>query len=459
MPPEPATATPATAGIEALTGLVKDIQTKIDDDSKVIHLGLEDLKNGQKKLENWVAEVEKTAAKARSTNLANGEVDAIKSSIPERHKRALELHVRMGLPVERAIRMTALESWMKNSILLNNPQVANRVGSKLADEMDKIERSFGFEPVGKALQEDQATEGGNLLPTPVEAEVLRIELDAAVVSAMCRQVPMITKTHSFPSLSTNLSVAIVAEEGTITPGDPAFGTKALTAKKIATRCIASMELVQDSAIGILTFLTTLMAEQKGLFLDKQILEGDGTGSNFTGVVAAASVNEVFAAGAAAGNGAAPNYAQLIAQKWKGRKRSTRRGCAFVAAPEVLSKYEQLLDSQNRPLFVAPIAGSETLLNQGGGVAAADGTLQGFRAYSHDQILINRTVGTSTDCSNMYFGPWSVAVIVGRLLGMQFGVSEHTQWATGQLDLRMISRDAVLVAIPEAMTKQTGLRTT
>lgn len=459
MPPDPNTATPPTAGFEALTGLVKDIQTKIEDGDKRISASLDDLTNGQKKLEGWVAEVEKTVAKARTTHQATGELDAIKSAIPDRHRKALELNVRFGLPVERAIRVTAMETWMKNSILMSNPQVANRIGSKLLDEMDKIERSFGFEPISKALQEDQATEGGNIIPTPVEAEVLRVELDAAVVSAMCRQVPMITKTHSFPSLSTNLSVAIVAEEGTITPADPAFGTKALTAKKIATRCIASIELVQDSAVGLLSFLTTLMSEQKGLFLDKQILEGDGTGSNFTGVSAAASVNEVFAAGAAAGNGAAPNYAQLIAQKWKGRKRSTRRGCAFVAAPEVLMKYEQLLDSQNRPLFVVPIAGSETLLNQGGGVSAPDGFLQGFKAFSHDQILINRTVGTSTDCSNMYFGPWGIAVIVGRLLGMQFGVSEHTQWATGQLDLRMLSREAVLVAIPEAMTKQTGLRTT
>jgi HK97 family phage major capsid protein len=460
--PEP-TEQPAVAAtsIAELAGLVKDVSVKIEEGDQRVTASLKDIKDKQKSTEEWCKEIERTIEKAKSTHQATGGTDAIRASIPQRHERALELQARFATRLVRrggeseydcVVRTTALESWLKNQLLLYNPQVANRIGAKLMEENDKIARSFGF-GVTKDLQEDGGlTEGGATVPVPVEAEVLRIEQDASTVLPLCRQVPMITKTHLFPSLTSGVTVAIIAEEATITESDPVFAQLALTAKKIAVRCQASMELIQDSGIGMISFVTTLMAEARGLFLDKQILEGDGTGVNFTGLVAAAGVNEVTNGT----NGLAPTFAKVIEQKWKGRKRSSRRGTSWVAAPEIGQKIEALVDSQGQPIFKLPIAGNATSL--GGGGSVPDGMLQGFPFYSHDQIAINRTVGSSTDCSNMYYGPFDRGVIVGRLLGMQFGVSEHVAWATGQLDVRMISRDAVLIGVPAYMTKQTGLRT-
>lgn len=446
-----------------LAGLIGGLETKIVDQDKKLHVRLDDVDNKAKALDEYIKGVEKKVTDAQKTALPNGEINGVRNAIPDRMRKAIDLQIRFArVPEEKAIQLTAMEAWLKNSILVSSPQVAGRVGGQLVEEMDKLERAMGFDPKERATMTEgtPALSGTTIVPVPLEAEVMRQIQDAGIGRQLCRIMPMTAVSHGIPSLNANTAVAIVAEAGAIGQNEPTFNLLALTAKMIATRALCTLQLVQDNAIGLLSFISLLMNEQYALFEDKQLFEGDGTGTNFTGLVAAAGVTEVFAAGTAAGNGAAPSYAQLVAQKWAGRKRSTRRGAAFVAPPDILRKYEQLLDSQNRPIFTAPIAGSLTNLAQGGDPAAPDGFLQGYPAYSHDQLLTNRAVGTSGNvCANMYFGPFQTSCIIGDLLGLTFGVSEHTNWSNGLLDLRMLKRTGILVAVPANMTKQTGLITT
>ena len=386
-----------------------------------------------------------------------GMTDVLLSVIPQRHKAAFARLSRMPLKREDSIRICALESWLKNAIWLHNPNVAARGGAQLLEEMDKIEQAFGFDPVHKAaLEEGTDAEGGFLVPVPLEAEVLRIAEDEGIMRRLCRVFPMTVKTHNFPNLATNLVVSIIAEEGTISTNEPTFGQRALTASKFAVRAITSMELVQDAAVGILAFLITLMTEKYALKEDQQILEGTGAGGEFTGVGSAANVNEIVNTP----NGSLFTPAKALDEKWAARKRASRRGSAWVAAPEIIKQIEGFRaaaiaagDKEGAWLY-QPNDGRGNIAGMGDLPA---GVFHGFPIFEHSEIQIDRTVGSGTNCSNMYFGPWRGAVVIGDLLGLQFGVSEHTQWATGQLDLRMIKRTAGLVAVPDAMTKQTGLK--
>lgn len=404
----------------------------------------------QRSTEEWMKSVEERLTQERFGKLAAG--DNLRGVIPERYRRNIEAFARTGH--KDPVKAAAMNAWLKNCLRLGVTDFV-RMQSQLLEEMDKIERAMGLDPETKAaLQEDTATEGGNLVPSPLEAEVLRLTEDAGIIRNLARHITMTSKTLTIPDLTTGVSVAIVAEEGTIGQTEPTFGQKVLTAKMIAARGLASMQVLDDSAIGLLQFWLELCAEAYALFEDDQALEGDGTGVNFTGLVAAAGVNEVTNGT----NGAAPSYDQLVAQKWKGKKRVTRRGAAWVGAPEIAQKVEGLKDSQNRPLFISDIAGQPTRFINGND-NGPDGVLMGFPFYASDQIAANRTVGTSTDCSNLYFGPFGFGLIIGDRLGITFGTSEHVAWNTGQIGLRVLKRTAILVGVPAAFTKQTGLKTT
>lgn len=440
-----------------LVGLVGEVKVIVEEGQKAILADIAKLQESDASLERFIKEVEAQANKARYGGAGLGvyQTDALRAVIPQRHVKALERLCRTPGKLEDKVRQVAMESWLKNSILLSNPQVSARVAPSLLEEMDKIERALGFEPTTKAsLQEDTASEGGYLVPVPLEAEVLRMMEDGGIMRGLCRILPMVAKTHNIPNLATNVTVAEIAEEATITASEPTFGLRALTAVKFAVRAIASMELVQDSAIGILAYLIQLMSEKYALLEDQRILEGTGSGGQFTGVVAAASVNEVTNLA----NGALVTSAKIMEQKWKARKRASRRGAAWIAAPEILQQIEGFrADSATTGPFLYQPSYAVNSLVTGLGVEGAEGVLHGFPIFAHSEINVARTVGSGTNCSNIYFGPWRSAVIIGDLLGLTFGVSEHTQWATGQLDLRMIKRTAGLVAVPEAMTKQTGVK--
>lgn len=483
--PSPAKNDPTLLDIKNLIG---EVRIEMDKKEEKFTASIEDMKKVTQAAERVAGEANKKAsavdayckeveAKIDKATAATGSEPshaALRAAIPERHQQCLARMARTTMKPEKIARMVAMESWLKNAILLHNPAQTRRHASML-EEMDRIEKALGFEPVQKAaLQEDTNTEGGYLVPAPVEAEVLRLAEDAGLMRNLCRIFPMTTKSHLFPNLATNLTVNLTAEEGTISTQEPTFGQRVLTAKKFTCRSIISMELVQDAAIGVISLLMELLMEKYALKEDQQVLEGTGAGSEFTGVNAVTSsssgpvvgsVNEVFAAGGSAGNGSVFTPAQVMVQKWRARKQASRRGSAWIFAPEILQQIEQFrVDAASagdkaggflyQPYLGGPNAGA---INGVGAGPSPDGMLHGFPAYGHSEIAVNRTVGSATNCSVGYFGPWKAAVIIGDLLGLTFGVSEHTQWATGQLDLRMIKRTAGLVAVPEALTKQTGLK--
>lgn len=455
MPPEPII---AKHDLTELAGLVRDVKVTVEEENKKVLVRVDELEKTHKTTGNLVLEIEKRVAKAEKLGAIGGglaECAPLKAAIPKRHLAALNLLGRMPMKVEAAVRLCAMESWLKNSILICDPS-RSRVHGQLFEEMDGIEKAFGFEPTRKAaLEGGTDTEGGFLVPVPLEAELLRQIEDESVMRALCRVFPMSAPTHNFPDLATNIIVSVVDEEANIGASEPTFGQKLLKAFKYAVRAITSMELVEDSAIGIFAMLNLLMNEKYALKEDQQVLEGTGSGEP-TGVVAAAGVNEVTNGT----DGAIFSPAKALEQKWKGRTRGTRRGSVWICAPEIVQQIEGFRvdaiaggDKEGSWLYQP----SDGRGNIGGLGTLPSGMFHGFPIIEHSEIKVDRTVGSGTNCSNMYFGPFRRAVIIGDRLGINFGVSEHTQWATGQLDLRMIKRTAVLVAVPADLTKQTGLK--
>lgn len=412
---------------------------------------LEEFLVKQKSTDEWIKTVDDRLSAERFAGLFNAG-DALSTAIPDRYRRTIEIFSRAS--VKDPVKAAAMTAWLKNTLRIGVRDFARHVPAML-EENEKLERAFGDDlKVRAALQEDTASEGGNLVPSPLEAEVLRLQADAGIIRGLARRIVMTSKTLTIPNLATGVSVAIVDEEGSIPESEPTFGQVVLTAKMNAARGLASMQVLDDSAIGLLQLWMELATEQLALFEDQQALEGTGTGNYYTGLVAASGVNEVTNGA----NGAAPSYDQLVVQKWKGRKRATRRGSAWVGAPEIAAKIELIKDTSGRPIFIGEIAGQPTRF-LAGNENGPDGILMGFPFYASDQLAINRTVGTSTDCSNLYFGPFGVGLLLGDRIGIGFGTSEHVAWNNAQIGIRLLKRTAILVGLPACFTRQLGLKTT
>jgi HK97 family phage major capsid protein len=425
-------------------------------DSAEAKAAVAEVKVTVQKMEKWLSEVEQKADKARYSNPEGryGVSDHLLAVIPERYKGCVEAYARRG--DKNPVKMAAIESWLKDAIKVQVPKHAQKMGEDIGaivERMNKVAQALGDDVHLKAaFAEGAGATGGFTVPTPLEAEVLRVMEDSAVCRPLCRKMTMTALTHQIPDDAGGVSVAVVAEAGTIAQSEPTFGQKNLTAKMIAARGLASLQVLQDSAIGLVQYWLERASEAYGLYEDAQILEGDGTGNNFSGLVAAAGVNAVVVG---AGPTAAPSYAKLVEQAYAGSKRSTRRAnAAWVMHPKILRKIVALEASGSPVLNRQDIARvlSENIVGPGFG----EGTIVGYPVFTSDQILTNRTVGSSTDGSNIYFGPFQQGVIIGDLLGLTFDVSEHVAFNSAQLALRLLKRTAILVGTPGYMTKATGV---
>lgn len=297
--------------------------------------------------------------------------------------------------------------------------------------------------------------GGHLVPDPVEAEMNRLILDNSVLRpAGVRVVPMMTKTLDLPKEGANgLSVSIEGENTQIADSIPASNAVAkvtLTAKRFNGRAIASIESVQDSAVSILGWVQENLTE---LIARKEDTEGlEGT-TNFTGLAADSDVNEIAAAGA---DGDAITYAKLVSVVFKARQKDSRAGARWFMAPEGMAKVVGL-----RADAVSAADGAGQPIFQFGNVPGEIRMfILGFPVELHSGILTNRTKGSGTGLTNIYFGP-PRRIVFGDRTGMSWDVSDSagTAFENYQLVMRLVKRTAIAVAVGKAFTRAIDLITT
>jgi HK97 family phage major capsid protein len=300
--------------------------------------------------------------------------------------------------------------------------------------------------------------GGALIPAPLEAELLRQAQDSGVGRGLARKMPMTSVQHLIPSLSANVQIFVVAETGAATESNPTFGQSILKAIKFMGLGAISREELSDAAIGVSDLLRTLYGEQLGLKEDAFIFEGDGIGVNPVGVIADPDVKEIQASIAGSPtNGGPVAYADLVDVVWKGRKRVTRSGAAWVGPPNMVRDLLKLEDTAGNLIFRQDIAGLATIFGAGQDGNLPDGVLMNKPFHATDEISVARTVGSATNCGNAYFGPWANSYILGDLLGIQWGTSEHVHWTTDLISVRLVKRTAFLVAVGANFTKYTGVK--
>jgi HK97 family phage major capsid protein len=258
---------------------------------------------------------------------------------------------------------------------------------------------------------------------------------------------MTTKTLDLPvEGSSSLTVTWGAENTNITdsvPGSNAINKVTLTANRLNGFAASSMEEIQDSPVSILSWIQTKLTEMSGRELDRVVLEGlVGVAPLFAGLGTASGVN-AFTTGA---NGDALTYLMLVQQVFKARERASRENARWFVSPEAMAQIVGLSDSTGQPVV------------QFGNVPnRISASILGYPVEVHSVIKADRTYGTGTTLSHIYFGPPS-QIVIGDRMGMAWDVSDQVGFQAAQIAMRLITRIGIGIAVPGAFSRHENVKT-
>jgi HK97 family phage major capsid protein len=443
-----------------LDGLQADINAFVDSNRKTdnklsgvkteietIKLGFEELRNSLEETDKWCSEIEAKASRRAASGIDGR--NALLESIQPADRKHVALAEAFGY--KNPIQHTAKALWLQKTLLQNCQDIDARKRHDMLTEARLLERGFGEDLVSHAAQgETTAGTGVETILTPVEAEVLRLIKDNSYIRNVARVMPMVSKTHQVPSLDTDVIAYFAAEAATITDSMSAtnWSQKALTAKKLSGLATLSNELLQDNIVGLPEFLFGAIAEQIGRLEDTEALEG--TGTNWTGVNSAVGVNTI----AATTNGDAIAYkAKIIKAIFLAAQVDSRQNAAWFMSEKAAVECFGLTDTGGMPIFQAPNALTITQMPQG-----AQGTLMGYPVYVHSGIKSDRTKGTGTSLTNIYFGNWK-KLLIGDLLGLTFFTDPYSLSSTDSVKVRVTKRTGCVVGVPSAFTIIKDITTT
>lgn len=229
----------------------------------------------------------------------------------------------------------------------------------------------------KAMTGGTAADGGYLVPDEFRSEVIRLVEDFGIVRKMARVIPMKRDTLNLPKVSASVTVSWPGEATAGTASQPTLAQVQLLAKTLVGLTPMSNELLEDADVDVVALLVELFAEAIAGEEDGQGLVG--TGSPFTGVIAAAGTTVVtMAAGKDTfAEADLDDYRDLISQV----KSTVLSGSAFFMHRSVWGLVQKLKEnSQHVGAFQNPIV--STNAPQGVGVA---GYLWGYPVYLSDKM--------------------------------------------------------------------------
>src|SRR6266702_2856262 len=301
---------------------------------------------------------------------------------------------------------------------------------------------YGADAETRAMSEGTLTAGGHLVPTPLAAAVIDLARNQMrVIQAGAVTVPMTTRTLKVPRLTGEGTPGWHAENAAITAADMTFDAVTFTAQTLTRLILLSVELFDDSDPGAEMVIANSFARQIALEVDRAALRGSGTAPEPRGIL-----NQTGSTTTAHGaNGSVigvPPAAGTMGWEFLVDSAAAVRNANFepgaqVMAPRLPQSLAKLRDTTNQnirpPSYLDQIPRLQTR-----------------------QVPVNLTVGTSTDCSEVYTGQWDQCWI-GVRTDLRILPLRERFIDSGQYGFLAWLRADVQLAQPAAFVVDTGVR--
>jgi HK97 family phage major capsid protein len=249
------------------------------------------------------------------------------------------------------------------------------------------------EAVRASLSEGTDTAGGFLVPSFVMPQILEALVPAsAVLSAGAAIVPldMGAKSYTEAAIENIPTAAWRLENGNVPESEPTFRAVVAAPKSLAFYFKVSRELLADGA-NLERALTIAIAQSFAKEIDRVALRGSGSNPEPRGILNTVNVGSV----ANGANGAAlAGYSSFFSALQTILQADAPMPNAAILSPRSLMKLGGLLDTTNQPLQVPKM-------------------LQELTMLSTSLVPNTLTVGTSTDCSEIYIGDFTKVKLAMR----------------------------------------------
>ncbi|MQA14989.1 MAG: phage major capsid protein [Pseudonocardiaceae bacterium] len=245
-----------------------------------------------------------------------------------------------------------------------------------------------------------------------------------------------------PLVSSSVTVAGLAENAQITPGDPGLGDIVLDPAKFGAMTLVAREAVEDSSPQLREVVSNSLVRDVAVELDAQLVTGDGTTGNLTGL---RNVTGVTAGVGTGTNGGALTFGFLADTlgAYDGANADPDRA-AWIMHSRTWASVRKLVDDQSRPIVsIDPTQGVRP-------------TLWGAPVHISNSLSITETVGTSTDCTAILLADMS-QVVVASSRQIELSMSEDFAFDSDQVAVRVTCRYDIGVPQPTAVVVTEGVR--
>ena len=324
-----------------------------------------------------------------------------------------------------------------------NDAIANKLGVRaggdaplLADFVRGVAGMKTTQSVQNALSVGTDASGGYSVPTVLLPGILEALVpSSALLTAGAGIVALDVgaKSYNVAAVDTIPTAAWRSEAGAVSQSDPTFKNISITPRDLSFRFKVSRELLMDSE-NIDSALRIAIAQAFAKELDRAGLRGTGTAPEIRGLKNMSGINTVTNGT----NGAAPtDYSNFIAAWKEIVSDNAPAPTAAIMHPRDMATFAGLEDTTGQPLRRPPL-------------------LEPMRFVQTSQIPVNLTVGTSSDCSEIYVGDFSQFRFYQRE-GISIRLATELYAETGEIGFFCHTRVDVAALYPASFALVTGVR--
>lgn len=283
-----------------------------------------------------------------------------------------------------------------------------------------------------ALQEGTDSEGGYIVPEEFETRLFELmqemdpvrQLATVITTRSDRNIPLETDDGDF---------AYIAEEGSYTEDDPAFGRVVLSAFKSGGIVKVSEELLQDAFFNLETYLLGLASRRFNRLEETNFAGGNGS-SKPLGLFATTAVGGVSVTGyQGAVSGTAVITGDDLIETFHALGRSYRANASWLTSDAMVKMIRKLKDGENNYIWQP-------------GLQAG----QPDRIFNRPVYVSEGATAPAAAAKSIIFGDISYYYI-GDRLGMTMQRLGELFAATGQVGFKFTKRNDGRLVDPNAIT--------